>query len=84
MLALVANLVSFWVDRSKRGELFVVDNKLDRALAGAMSIRTPNENITLGSKHSATDVIPTTTFIKVRLWKAAQWYLISLSTFHSR
>jgi hypothetical protein len=78
MLALVANLVSFRVDRSKRDELFVVDNKLDRTLAGAMSIRTSNENNTLGSKHSATDVIPATTFIKVKSSKAAQWYLISI------
>jgi hypothetical protein len=56
-------------------ELFVVDNKLDRALAGAMSIRMSNENNTLGSKRSATDVIPATTFIKVISSNAAYWYM---------
>jgi hypothetical protein len=75
MLALIANLVSFRVDRSKRDELFIVDNKLDRALAGAMSIRTSNENNTLGSRHSETDSIRATTYVKVKSSNASYWYM---------
>jgi hypothetical protein len=75
MLALVANIVSYRVDRNKRDELFVVDNKLDRALAGAMSIRTSNENNTLGSRHSADDTVAATTFLKRKSSNAAYWYM---------